>query len=176
MKFPLLYCRLASLLYYSDLGQFEQEFVWVWKVVSQLEIVVVVDLLVEEQAVLVEQVEADKQLAKDTADMVEGVMDTVDDIVDMVVNMVGMIEDMYDKIESTVEMVSIVVVGCFGAAMAWVHSMSFVHTFDHLQEIANFDLGTYLEVLALAAMVFLRPCNTCFPSLHWLPCYSSAKP
>ena len=176
MKFPLLHCRLASLLYYSDLGQFEQEFVWVWKVVSQLEIVVVVDLLVEEQAVLVEQVEADKQLAEDTIDMVENVMNTADGIVDMVVNMVGMIEDMYDKIESTVEMVSIVVVGGFGATMAWVHSMNSVHTFDHLQEIANFDLETYLEGLALAAMVSLCPCNTRFPSLHQLPYYSSAKP
>ena len=98
--------------------------------------------------------------------MVENVMNTADGIVDMVVNMVGMIEDMYDKIESTVEVVSIVAVGGFGAAMAWVHSMNSVHTFDHFQEIASFDLGTYLEVLALAAMVFLRPCNTCFPSLH----------
>jgi hypothetical protein len=34
MRFPLLHCRLASLLYYLDLGQFEQEFEWVWEVVS----------------------------------------------------------------------------------------------------------------------------------------------
>jgi len=98
--------------------------------------------------------------------MVENVMNMADGIVDMVVNMVGMIEDMYDRIESTVETVSIVVVGGFGAAMAWVHSMNSVHTFDHLQEIANFDLETYLEVLALASMVSLCPCNTRFPSLH----------
>lgn len=64
--------------------------------------------------------------------MVENVMNMDVGIVDMVVNMVGMIEDMYDKIESTVETVSIVVVVGFGAAMAWVHSMSSVHTFDHL--------------------------------------------
>ena len=132
MRFPLLHCKLASLLYYLDLGQFEQEFEWVWEVVSWLEIAVVVDLLVEEQAVLVEEVGADKQLAEDTADMVENVMNTADGIVDMVVNMVGMIEDMYDRIESTVEMVSIVAVVGFGAAMAWVHFMSSMHTFDHL--------------------------------------------
>ena len=126
---------------------------------------------------LVEQVEVGKQLAvEDTADMVEDVMSMADDIVDMAANMVGMIEDMYDMIESIVEMVSIVAVGDFGAAMAWVHSMNFEHTFDHLQEIANFDVETYLEVLVLAAMVSLCPCNTHFPSLHQLPYYSSAKP
>ena len=97
--------------------------------------------------------------------MVENVMNMADGIADMVVYMVGMIEDMYDRIESTVEMVSIVAVGGFGATMEWVHSMNSVHTFDHLQEIANFDLETYLEVLALAAMVSLCPCNTRFPSL-----------
>ena len=87
----------------------------------------------EEQAELVEEVGADRQLAEDTADMVENVMDTAVGIVDMVVSKVGMIEDMYDKIVSTVETVSIgVVVGFVVAAMAWVHSMSFVHTFDHL--------------------------------------------
>ena len=85
----------------------------------------------DEQAVLVELVKADKQLAEDTVDMVENVMNTTDGIVDMVVNMVGMIEDMYDKIESTVEMVSIVAVGCLGAAMALVHSMNSAHTSDH---------------------------------------------
>ena len=159
MRFPLLHCRLASLLYYLDLGQFEQEFEQVWKVVSQLEIVVVVDLLVEEQAVLAEQVEveADKQLAEDTADMVENVMDTVDGIVDMAVNMVGMVEGMMDIVESISEMVSIVVVGNFGAAMAWVHSMNFEHTSDHVQEMENSGLGTYLEVEVLAAMVSLHP-------------------
>jgi hypothetical protein len=67
-----------------------------------------------------------------TTDVVENVMNTAVGIVDMVVSMVGMIEDMYDKIESTVETVSIGVVIGFGAAMAWVHSMNFVHTFDHL--------------------------------------------
>ena len=97
-----------------------------------MEIEVVVDLLVEEQAVLVEQVEVGKQLAvEDTADMVEDVMSMADDIVDMAANMVGMIEDMYDMIESIVEMVSIVVVGDFDVAMAWVHSMNSEHTFDH---------------------------------------------
>ena len=179
MRFPLLHCRLASLLYYLDLGQFEQEFEQVWEVVSQLEIAIVVDLLVEEQAVLVEQVEFEvgKQLAvEDTANMVEDVMNMADDIVDMDVNMVGMIEDMYDRIENIVEMVSIVALGDFGVAMAWVHSMNSEHTFDHLQEIANFDLETYIEVLALAAMVSLCPCNTRFPSLHQLPYYSSTKP
>ena len=90
-----------------------------------------VHLLVEKQAVLVEEVGADRQLAEDTTDMVENVMDTAVGIVDMVVSKVGMIEDMYDKIGSTVETVSIGVVVGFGAAMAWVHSMSFVHTFDH---------------------------------------------
>lgn len=104
-----------------------------------------------------------KQLAaKGTADMIEDMMSMADDIVDMAVNMFGMIEDMYD----IVEMVSIVVVGNFGAAMAWVHSMNSEHTFDHLQEIENFDLGTYAEVLVLATMVSLCPCNMHFPYLH----------
>ena len=140
-----------------------------------MEFVIVADLLVEEQVMLVEWVGVDvgKQLtAEDIADMVEDMANMDDDIVDMAANMVGMVEDMVD----IVEMVSIVVVGDFGAAMAWVHSMNSEHTFDHLQEIANFDLETYLEVLALAAMVSLCPCNTRFPSLHWLPYYSSAKP
>jgi len=50
--------------------------------------------------------------------MVENVMNMADGIVGMVVNKVGMSEDMYDRIESTVETVSIVAVGGFGAAMA----------------------------------------------------------
>ena len=144
-----------------------------------MEVVIVVDLLVEEQAMLVEWVGIDvgKQLsAEDIADMIEDMANMADDIVDMAANIVGMVEGMVDIVESIIEMVSIVVVGNFGAAMAWVHSMNSVHTFDHLQEIANFDLETYLEVLALAAMVSLCPCNTRFPSLHWLPYYSSAKP
>jgi len=119
--------------------------------------------------VLVEWIEVDvgKQLAaEDTADMIKDMTNMADDIVDMAANMVGMIEDMNDIVESIVEMVSIVVVGNFGAAMAWVHSMNSEHTSDHLQEIANSDLGTYLEVLVLAAMVSLRPCNTHFPYLH----------
>jgi len=108
-----------------------------------------------------------KQLAAEgTADMIEAMASMADDIVDMTANMVGMIEDMYDIVESIVEMVSIVVVGNFGAAMAWVHSMNSEHTSNHLQEIANFDLGTYLEVLVLAAMISLRPCNIYFPYLH----------
>ena len=118
-----------------------------------------------------------KQLvAEDIADMVEDMANMADDIVDMAANMVGMVEDMVDIVESIVEMVSIVVVGNFGAAMAWVHSTNSEHTFDHVQEIADFGLGTYLEVLFLAAMVSLRPCNTHFPYLHWLPYYNSAKP
>ena len=128
-----------------------------------------VDLLVEEQAMLVEWVEVDvsKQFAaEDIADMIEDMASMADDIVDMPVNMVGMVEDMNDIVEIIVEMVSIVVVGNFGAAMAWVHSMNSEHTFDHVQEIANSGLGTYLEVLVLAAMVSLCPCNTHFPYLH----------
>ena len=144
-----------------------------------MEVVIVVDLLVEEQAMLVEWVEVDvgKQLAaKDTADMIEDMASMADDIVDMAANMVGMIEDMNDIVDSIAKMVSIVVGGNFGATVAWVHSMNSEHTSDHVQEIANSDLGTYLEVLVLATMVSLRPCNTHFPSLHWLPYYSSAKP
>ena len=128
-----------------------------------MEVVIVVDLLVEEQAMLVDWVEVDvgKQLAtEDIADMIEDMASMADDIVDMAANMVDMIEDMYDMIES------IVAVGDFGAAMAWVHSMNSENTFDHLQEIANSDLETYLEVLVLAAMVSLCPCNIHFPSLH----------
>ena len=60
--------------------------------------------------------------------MFENVMDTAVGMVYMVVSKVGMIEDMYDKIGSTIETVSI---GVVVAAMSWVHSMSFVHTFDH---------------------------------------------
>ena len=108
-------------------------------------VVIVVDLLVEEQAMLFEWVEFDvgKQLAaEDIADMVEDMANMADDIVDMAANMVGMVEDMID----IVEMVSIVVVGNFGAAMAWVHSTNSEHTSDHVQEIANSGLGTYLEV------------------------------
>ena len=114
---------------------------------------------------LVEWVEVDvgKQLAtEDIADMIEDMASMADDIVDMV----GMVEDMNDIVESIAEMVSIVVVGNFGAAMAWVHSMNSEHTYDHVQEIANSGLGTYLEVLVLAAMVSLCPCNTHFPYLH----------
>ena len=125
-----------------------------------MEVVIVVDLLVEEQAMLVEWVGVDvgKQLAaEDIADMVEDMVNMADDIVDMAANMVGMVEDMVDIVESIDEMVSIVVVGNFGAAMAWVHSMNSEHTSDHVQEIVNSSLGTYLEVEVLAAMVSLRP-------------------
>ena len=79
----------------------------------------------------VEKVGADKQLAEGATDMFENVMDMAVGTADMAVSKVGMIEDMYDKIGSTVETVSIGVVVGFGAAMAWVNSMSFVHTFDH---------------------------------------------
>jgi methyl-accepting chemotaxis protein len=125
-----------------------------------MEVVIVVDLLVEEQAMLVEWVGVDvgKQLAaKDIANMIEDMENMADDIVDMVANMVGMVEGMVDIVESIAEMVSIVVVGNFGAAMAWVHSMNSEHTSDHVQEIANSGLGTYLEVEVLAAMVSLCP-------------------
>lgn len=133
-----------------------------------MEVVIVMDLLVEEQEMLVEWAEVDvgKQLAsEDIADMVEDMENMADDIVDMAMNMVGMVEDMSDIVESIAEMVSIVVVGNFGAAMAWVHSTNSEHRSDHVQEIANSGLGTYLEVLVLAAMVSLRPCNTYFPYL-----------
>ena len=96
-----------------------------------MEIAVVVHLLVEEQAVLVEKVGADKQLAEGAADMFENVMDMAVGTVDMAVSKVGMIEDMDDRIGNTVEMISIDFVVGFDAAMAWVHSMSFVHTSDH---------------------------------------------
>ena len=100
-----------------------------------MEVVIVVDLLVEEQVMLVEWVEVDvgKQLAaEDIADMVEDMANMADDIVDMVANMVGMVEDMVDIVESIADMASIVVVGNFGAAMAWVHSMNSEHTSDHV--------------------------------------------
>ena len=125
-----------------------------------MEVVIVVDLLVEEQAMLVEWVGVDvgKQLAVEhIVDMFEDIVNMADDIVDMAANMVGMIEGMVDIVESIVEMVSIVVVGNFGAAMAWVHSMNSEHTSDHVQEIVNSDLGTYLEVEVLAAMVSFCP-------------------
>lgn len=125
-----------------------------------MEVVIVVDLLVEEQTMLVEWVEIDvgKQLAvEDIVDMIEDMANMADGIVDMAVNMVGMVEGMMDIVESIARMVSIVVVGNSGAAMAWVHSMNSKHTSDHVQEIVNSDLGTYLEVKVLAAMVFLRP-------------------
>jgi len=95
--------------------------------------------------------------------MIEDFVNITDDIVDMAVNMVGMAEDMTNIVGSIAEMVSIVVVGNFGASMAWVHSTNSEHTSDHVQEIANFNLGTYIEVEVLAAMVSLRPSNTHFP-------------
>ena len=125
-----------------------------------MEVVIVVDLFVEEQVMLVEWVGFDvgKQLAaEDIVDMVEDMVNMADDIVDMAANMVGMVEDMIDIVEGIADMVSIVVVGNFGAAMAWVHSTNSEHTSDHVQEIVDSGLGTYLEVLVLAAMVSLRP-------------------
>jgi len=87
-----------------------------------MEVVMEVDLLVEEQAILVNFVEIDKQLAaEDIADMLEDIEDMADDTVDMAEIMVGMVEDMVGIVDSIAEMVSIVVVGNFGAAMAWVH-------------------------------------------------------
>ena len=78
-------------------------------------------------------VDVGKQLAaEDIADTVEDMVNMADDIVDMDANMVGMVEDMVDIVESIAEMVSIVVVGNFGAAMAWVHSTNFEHTSDHV--------------------------------------------
>ncbi len=100
-----------------------------------MEVVIVVDLLVEEQAMLVEWVGVDvgKQLAaEDIADMIEDMANMADGIVDMAVNMIGMIEGMMDIVESIAEMVSIVVVGNSGATMAWVHSMNSEHTSDHV--------------------------------------------
>ena len=109
-----------------------------------------------------------KQLSVQDIDyMIEDMVNMADDIVDMAANMVGMVEDMTDIVGSIAEMVSIVVVGNFGATMAWVHSTNSEHTSDHVQEIANFGLGTYLEVEVLAAMVSLCPLNTHFP----YPCY-----
>jgi len=69
-----------------------------------LEIEVVVHLFVEEQAMFVEQVGADKQLA--------------DGVADMAVNVMDMIEDMDGRIGNTVETVSIDFVVGFHAAMA----------------------------------------------------------
>ena len=104
------------------------------------------------------RVDVGKQLAvEDIADMVEDMANMADDIVDMTANMVDMVEDMVDIVESIAEMVSIVVVGNFGASMAWVHSTNSEHTYDHVQEIANSGLETYLEVEVLVAMVSLRP-------------------
>ena len=96
---------------------------------------------------LVECFGVDKQLvAEDFADMLEDIVDMADDTVDMAENMVGMVEHMVDIVESTTNMVSIIVVGNFGVAMAWAHSKNFEHTSDLVQEIANFGLETYLEV------------------------------
>jgi len=124
-----------------------------------MEAVIEVDLLVEEQAMLVECVGVDKQLAaEDIADMLEDIADMVDDTVDMAKKMVGMVKDMVDIVESITKMVSIVAVGNFGAAMAWVHSKNSEHTSDLVQEIANFGLETYLlDVEVLVAMVSLHP-------------------
>jgi len=114
-----------------------------------MEVVIVVDLLVEEQVMLVEWVGVDvgKQLStEDIANMIEDMANMADDIVDMATNMVGMVEDMTDIVGSIAEMVSIVVVDNFGVTMAWVHSTHSEHTSDHVEEIANSGLGTYLEV------------------------------
>ena len=110
---------------------------------------------------LFECVGVDKQLVvEDIIDMFEDIANMADDTVDMAENMVGIVEDMVDIVdivESIAEMVSIVVVGNFGAAMAWVHSKNSEHTSDLVQEIANSGLETYLEVEVLVAMVSLRP-------------------
>jgi len=125
-----------------------------------MEVVMVVYLLVEEQVMIVEwaKVGMGKQLAVEDIDyMIEDMANMADDIFDMAANMVGMVEGMTDIAGSIAEMVSIVVVGNFGVAMAWVHSMNSEHTSDHVQEIANSGLGTYLEVEVLAAMASLYP-------------------
>ena len=96
-----------------------------------MEIEVVGHLFVEEQAEFVEKAGTDKQFADGAVDMTVNVMDMAAGTADMAVSKVGMIEDMDDKIGSTVETVSIGFVVGFHAAMAWVHSMSFVHTSDH---------------------------------------------
>ena len=93
---------------------------------------------------LVECFGVDKQLAAE--DMFENIANMADDTVDMAENTVGMVEDMVYIFESTTEMVSIVVVGNFGVAMAWAHYKNYKHTSDLVQEIANFCLETYLEV------------------------------
>ena len=96
---------------------------------------------------LVECVGVDKQLAaEDIVDMFEDIANVADDTVDMAENIVGMVEDMVDIVESTVEMVSIVSLGNFGVAMAWVNSRNSEHTSDLVQEFENFCLETYLEV------------------------------
>ena len=131
-----------------------------------MEVVMVVDLLVKEQVMLVEWAEVGmgKQLVvKDIDYMIEDMANMADDIVDMAVNMVDMVEDMTNIVGSIVETVSIVVVGNFGAAMAWVYSTNSEHTSNHVQEIVNSGLGTYLEVEVLATMVSLRPENTHLP-------------
>ena len=56
-----------------------------------------VELLVEDQAMLVECFGVDKQLAaEDIVDMFEDIANVTDDTVDMAENIVGMVEDMVD--------------------------------------------------------------------------------
>ena len=68
--------------------------------------------------------------AEDIADMFEDTADMAEDTLDMAENIVGMVEDMVGMVESIAEMVSIVAVGKFGVAMAWVHSKNSEHTID----------------------------------------------
>ena len=112
-----------------------------------MEVVIEVNLLVEEQTMFFECFGVDGQLAA------EDIVDMFEDIANMAENIVGMVEEMVGIVESIAEMVSIVVVGNFGVAMAWVHSKNSEHTSDLVQEIANFGLETFLEVEVLVAMV-----------------------
>ena len=126
-----------------------------------MEVVIEMDLLMKEQAMLVEYFEVDEQLVaedivdmfEDTADMAEGTVHMVEDTIDMAENIVGMVEDMVDMIENIAEMVSSVVVDKFAFAKAWEHSKNSEHTSDLVQEVASFGLETYLEVEVLIAMV-----------------------
>ena len=69
-----------------------------------MEVVIEMDLLVEEQAMLVEYFEVDGQLAS------EDIVDMFEDTANMVEDTVDMVEDMVDMILNIAKMVSIVVV------------------------------------------------------------------
>ena len=89
-----------------------------------MEVAIEMDLLVVEQAMLVECFEVYGQLVvEDIVDMFVDTADMTEDTVDMADDIVGMIEDI-------VEMISIVVVDKFNVAMAWEHSKNSEHTSD----------------------------------------------